>query len=530
MLKSNFSRYLVTFALLIFLSFSAITAITSYIMIEYARNNKIFLTNKLSEAVFEEIDKGLTEYNGSFSSAVLDFRNRITYFDRFAETLDSYVFITDKKGMVLYASGPHNENLHSSPRIPSKTVKSFYSHPGEIRYNNLGGFLSQKYFNTAFLIKNPSLPDTADPIGVLFISTPSTGINDSVGHMIFVIILALIWVFAAAFTALYFIGERLNKPILLLQQKLETFAKGDFTVRMPQTGVTEIDRIAVSFNDMASSLEKIENSRRTFLCNISHDLRTPMTGIQGFVEAILDGTIKPENQKYYLSVISKEIKRLSRMVNELLDVSRVESGTLRLNKSVFDICEMTRLIVISVEERLLSKNIEFNLKADNYRSFVYADKDSIYQVMYNLIDNAVKFTPEGGHLYVTVKQNFDENNEPENKENRKYHISVYNTGVGLSEEAKEKVFDRFFKTDMSRGKDRGVGLGLFIAKTVIDLHDEKISVNSVENEYCEFEFMLPYADKPDITDSDELPKPPPNVAPFGNGQNQDKKPESDSKK
>lgn len=139
-----------------------------------------------------------------------------------------------------------------------------------------------------------------------------------------------------------------------------------------------------------------------------------MTGIQGFVEAILDGTIKPENEKYYLSIISKEIKRLSRMVNELLDISRIEAGTLRLNKSVFDICEMARLIVISLEERLLTKNIEFNLTADNYHSFVYADKDSIYQVLYNLIDNAVKFTNENGRLHITVTHDVIETDENTN--------------------------------------------------------------------------------------------------------------------
>lgn len=515
MLKSNFSRYLVTFALLIFLSFLTITAITSYITFEYAKNNKITLTNKLSEAVFEEINDGLEEYNGSFNATILRVRNQFTYADRFAKTLEFFIFITDTKGTILYSSGT-DPDMHLSSRIPSKTVKSFLANPTDTRYNSLGGFLPQKYYNTSFLIKNPNNPDS-DILGVLFISTPSTGIDHTVGHMISAIVIALIWVFGAAFTALYFISERLNKPILLLKEKFETFAGGDFTVRMPQTGVSEIDRIGDSFNDMAASLEKIENSRRTFLCNISHDLRTPMTGIQGFVEAILDGTIKPENEKYYLSIISKEIKRLSRMVNELLDISRIEAGTLRLNKSVFDICEMARLIVISLEERLLTKNIEFNLTADNYHSFVYADKDSIYQVLYNLIDNAVKFTNENGRLHITVTHDVietDENTNAIKNENLKYHISVYNTGIGIPNDAQSHIFDRFYKTDNSRGKDKtGIGIGLFIVKTVIELHEEQIEVSSVENEYCEFTFTLPYAEKPAknaVNDSFA----PPNVMPL----------------
>lgn len=242
-----------------------------------------------------------------------------------------------------------------------------------------------------------------------------------------------------------------------------------------------------------------------------------MTGIQGFVEAILDGTIKPENEKYYLSIISKEIKRLSRMVNELLDISRIEAGTLRLNKSVFDICEMARLIVISLEERLLTKNIEFNLTADNYHSFVYADKDSIYQVLYNLIDNAVKFTNENGRLHITVTHDVietDENTNAIKNENLKYHISVYNTGIGIPKDAQSHIFDRFYKTDNSRGKDKtGIGIGLFIVKTVIELHEEQIEVSSVENEYCELTFTLPYAEKPAKNAASESLAPP-NVMPL----------------
>ncbi len=176
-----------------------------------------------------------------------------------------------------------------------------------------------------------------------------------------------------------------------LKEKFSVFSSGDYSVRMPKTGVTEVDLIGDAFNEMATILEVTENSRRMFLCNVSHDLRTPMTSIQGFTEAILDGTLPPERHHYYLVLIHKEIKRLSGMVNKLLDISKIESGNMQLNKSVFDICEMVRLIVISLEEKLLSKNIEFHLEAKNSRSYVLADKDSMYQVIYNLLDNAAKF-------------------------------------------------------------------------------------------------------------------------------------------
>lgn len=488
--KSNFSRYMITFALVIFLSFSAVAVATSVIMINYARESKEVLTDKLSEMIFKDIREGLETYDNSFTAAIASFRSTYSYSDKFAELNDSLIFITDYKGVVLYTSGAFGD-IRKPYSIPRSVIKDFTVNAGQIRYNNLGGLLPTQYFNSAYPIKNPDATDADDILGLLFISASSNGVDKTVNSMISIILLVLFWVFVAAFTALYFIGERLNKPILLLQEKLANFAKGDFSVRMPETGVEEIDRIGVSFNSMADSLEKIESSRRVFLTNISHDLRTPMTAIQGFVEAMLDGTVRPEKRDYYLSVISDEIKRLSRMVNELLDVSRIESGTLRLNQSVFDLCEMARLIVISLEERLSKKNIEFLLEADDYHSFVYADKDSIYQVLYNLIDNAVKFGNENGKIKLIVTKCVPTESDPVGK----YRLSVYNTGSGISEEELPHVFDRFYKSDVSRGRDpHGAGLGLFIVKTVLDLHGESISVFSEEGTYCQFDFSLPSAD------------------------------------
>ncbi|MGN1121337.1 MAG: sensor histidine kinase, partial [Eubacteriales bacterium] len=206
----------------------------------------------------------------------------------------------------------------------------------------------------------------------------------------------------------------------------------------------------------------------------------------------LDGTIPPEKQKYYLSVISKEIKRLSRLVTTLLHVSRIEAGkeNPELNKTSFDLCEMTRLIIISFEERLLQKNVEFHLDAENYRSFVYADKDSIYQVMYNLLENAMKFVNEGGIIRVTITRS-------PVLENKKYHISVYNTGIGIRENDRKNIFDRFYKVDFSRNEDKsGVGLGLFIVKTKLDAHGETIAVSGEYGKYCEFDFSLQRSDSP----------------------------------
>lgn len=505
MFKSAFSKYILTYGLLIFLSFAAIAVITSSIMTGYARENKQAITDKLAEIIFTDVEIRMEKY-GSFRAAIAAFNRETTYSDKFAELLDSLVLITDTDGTVLYVSGA-SDGIRFPHRVPKKTVNFFRNNAGKVHYNNLGGVLPHKYFNTAFPVfchhKTPAygetdihgrtdIPDDG-LLGVLFISTPSAGMDATVTYLIFTIVIALAWIFAVSLTALYFIGKRLNEPVAAFRRKIAAFSQGDFSARMEPTGVAEMDTIVQSFNHMAESLEKNELSRRNFLSNVSHDLRTPMTSIQGFLDAILDGTIKPEHQKHYLSVVSKEVKRLSRLVGTLLDVSRMESGTLKLNRTAFDLCEMTRLIVISFEERILDKNIEFSLEADNDRSSVFADKDAIYQVMYNLIENAVKFTDEGGDIRVMIRKK-----ELSDGSGGRYNISVYNTGEGISENARKNIFDRFFKADFSRGEDKnGVGLGLFIVRTNLEAHGERIAVDSEYGAFCRFSFSLPCADLPE---------------------------------
>ena len=525
MFKSNFSRNLAAFALLILLAFSAITLVSTFVVLDNARNDRIATSKRLADAVFDDIHDGLKTYNGSFTATVLHIQNQNTYSDRFAAVLNSNIFITDKNGFILYSSTPA---YHNAFRVESEFLKKYASYPGETHCSTFGGIFDSEYFVSAFPIdkENASSPD--DIFGMVFICSPADSVINTVKQIITLVLTALFWVFLASVLALYFISKRLNVPLMRLKDKFSLFSSGDYSVRMPKTGVTEVDRIGDAFNEMASILEVTENSRRMFLCNISHDLRTPMTSIQGFTEAILDGTLPPERHHYYLVLIHKEIKRLSGIVNELLDISKIESGTLQLNKSVFDICEMVRLIIISLEEKLLAKNIEFHLEAQNSHSYVLADKDSMYQVIYNLLDNAAKFSDNNGTIRVTVlpempedtsknrtseaketaekpekvsktdkKKKNEEHEEEIGSKIPKYRISVYNTGIGIPKESLEQIFDRFYKIDMSRGLCRnGSGLGLFIVKTIMDQHGEPIEVNSCEGKYCEFVFSLPLVSKP----------------------------------
>ena len=205
-----------------------------------------------------------------------------------------------------------------------------------------------------------------------------------------------------------------------------------------------------------------------------------MTAISGFIDGILDGAIPPEKQNYYLGIVAQEVRRLSRLVSQLLDISRMEAGNRKFEKTSFDICEMARIILLSFEAKIEEKKLDVEFNASSDRLFVMSDKDAINQVLYNLCDNAVKFSREGGKYII----NIDERGQ-------KVFVSVYNEGEGISEDDLPHVFDRFYKSDKSRGLDKtGVGLGLYIVKTIMDNLGENISVESVRGEYCRFEMSL----------------------------------------
>ena len=290
-----------------------------------------------------------------------------------------------------------------------------------------------------------------------------------------------VWVMIAAVIATYFITERIIHPLRTMTSAAKRFAKGDFTARVTVAGKDEISELGNAFNNMAESLDSLEKMRNSFLANVSHDLRTPMTTISGFIDGITSGAIPPEKHEYYLGVISAEVHRLSRLVTQLLDVSKLESGERKFNFSDFDIAEVARIILISFEQKIEDKRLDVEFYSDFDEMSVNADKDAIYQVLYNLCHNAIKFAKEGGKLRISINY----------AANKKVRVSVFDEGESVEGEDKKMIFDRFYKTDKSRGLDKsGVGLGLYISKTIIEAHNEKIWVESVSGESSEFIFTL----------------------------------------
>ena len=232
---------------------------------------------------------------------------------------------------------------------------------------------------------------------------------------------------------------------------------------------------------MANSLDVLESSRRSFVSNVSHELKTPMTSISGFIDGILDGTIPKEKEEYYLGIVSGEVKRLSRLVVSMLNMSKIESGDLEMKPSNYEITDQIIHILLTFEQKIESKNIEIRGLENLQPTYIVADPDMIYQAIYNLFDNAVKFTNDGGYIEVKLTDN-----------GSLIEISIENSGTGIKAEELSKVFERFYKVDKSRSLDaKGAGLGLYIVKLMIEMHGGKVFAESDSENMAKFTFTLP---------------------------------------
>jgi signal transduction histidine kinase len=297
------------------------------------------------------------------------------------------------------------------------------------------------------------------------------------------VFVSVLTVIAAAVVMIIF-ARRQTAPLREMAKTASAFGHGDLTARVSTDGNNseEVEELARAFNNMASSLQKSEYRRQEFVANVSHELKTPMTTISGYVDGILDGTIPEEKSRQYLTLVSDETKRLSRLVRSMLDISRLQDqgGVSEEQKSRFDVQECAGQVLISFEQKINGKHLDVDVEMPEHPVFTYANQDAITQVIYNLVDNAVKFCPEGGTLALFVREGKD-----------KVYVGVTNDGETIPPEQLPLVFDRFHKTDKSRSRNRDSwGLGLYIVRTIVDSHGENISVTSREGKTT-FTFTLP---------------------------------------
>ena len=485
MFKSSFSKYLAAFVLIIFFSFVMLSGIITSMIRSYMDEDTrdgLELATELVTKHFEDSEvEDITMY-GSADEAIKVIKPIVNFFKA------TNIAVCDATGKVIIKTFGDGTVAEDGTRIPIDDVKVGFGSidfaafkPMEdneelLEYKGtLDGFLPDE----SIVYASPIMLD--GKLGGYVLSFASTvSENHLVGVTRRAVLNSSIWVMLAAVIAIYFITERIIHPLRTMTDASKKFAKGDFTQRVTVRGQDEVAELGKAFNNMAESLDSLEKMRNSFIANVSHDLRTPMTTILGFIEGIKSGAIPPEKHDYYLGVISTEVHRLSRLVSQTLDISRLESGERKFNFTDFDVAETARLILISFEKNIDNKRLDVYFEAEDDEVLVHADKDAIHQVLYNLCHNAIKFSKEGGKFVISISR----------IQGKKIRISVFDEGESIPTEDLKLVFDRFYKTDKSRGLDKsGVGLGLYISKAIMDAHEEEIWAESRDGG-TEFIFTL----------------------------------------
>jgi signal transduction histidine kinase len=395
-----------------------------------------------------------------------------------ASSTGNHIFITNSSGLVILCSDRELNCPHIGKQL-SDNVMSVLSGSGDMdQLTNLDGF----YDGTRFVVAKPISAADGELIGYVFVSADTSSMVGAYRTFMWVALAVASAVLMLALLISLVYSRKMSEPLDEMAVAARKFAHGDFSVRVKNKDqrTDEVGALIDSFNEMADSLEKSEARRNAFIGNISHELRTPMTTIAGFADGILDGTIPKEDEGKYLAAIADETRRLSRLVRNMLDVSQLQARVSdKSRRKNFDLTELMLQTLLSFEKRADEKKLDMDLQLPEDHIMVFADPDAITQVIYNLVDNAVKFAFESSVITVLLY-----------KKSGKAYVSIKDRGETIPPDDLPFIFDRFHKSDHSRSLDKdGVGLGLYLVKTIINSHDEDIAVTSRDG-MTEFVFTL----------------------------------------
>ena len=469
-MKSMYGRQFATMAGMILLSFLMLGASFATLSYQYTIRDKQDSMSRNAGIIASYASNYFLRNTGS-SWQNSDFQNQLRYL---ALVTDSHIMLGSVEGVVVYATDGRNEltTLEWKP-LPEQVVSAITDN-SFVGSTTLGGL----YERPRYLVGLP-IQYVDNLQGMILVSCEASEISSMWEDLssIFLVTAAAVILIAAIISSVT--SMRQSKPMKEIAAAARQFGHGELNVRVDVgRRRDEVGELAESFNSMADSLAKSEQRRAEFIANVSHELKTPMTTIAGFADGILDGTIPQEKERQYLQVISSETRRLSRLVRSMLDLSRLQSDE-RAAQQQFDISETLLRVLVSLESKISGKNLNVDTQLPDDPVQVWGDQDAITQVCYNLLDNAIKFSPEGGPLTISVTA-----------KGAKAQISIGNEGQTISPEELPLIFDRFHKTDHSRSADRdGVGLGLYIVKTILNSHKENITCTS-ENGETNFTFTL----------------------------------------
>ncbi len=332
------------------------------------------------------------------------------------------------------------------------------------------GHINNLYDEARYVLMQPLYSEhTGERLGTMIVSSPTGGTHELIQRLMAIFIYTALIILLLTILLSSVLAKHETRPLKVMANAARRYARGELSVRVPPSYTTlEIAELESAFNSMASSLEQSEHLRREFVANISHELKTPMTTIAGFMDGMLDGTIPQELHPKYMKAVSDEVRRLSRLVRSMLELSRLQSA--EVQKRRFDICELMGRVLITFEQKISDRELQVDFQVPDKAVNVMGDPDNITQVVYNLVDNAVKFSSVGAPLTLSVRTS-----------GGKATVSVTNIGQTVPPEELKLIFDRFHKGDYSRGMNKdGMGLGLYLVKTILAAHGEDITVTSAD--------------------------------------------------
>ncbi len=446
--------------------------------IYFARERRAALTGVLNgAAILSErfAGEGTNVTLPDIDAALLE--NARERYGLFETAVGAVVFVADRQGRVVLHTG--SEDAFAGAAVPAALREKMDAGADVFEQSDLGGVFSGRYYAVGRALR------VGGGQGYLFAATTMDALGDYIGDTLkmYLFSAGLMLLFSGVLTLV--LTDRVTAPIKGISAAAHRLGGGDFTARAPVDGCEELADFAATFNNMAARLQTIDNARGQFMGNIAHELRTPMTTIKGFIDGMLDGTIPPAEHAHYLAIVSEETGRLARLVQNMLDITRLEAGEVPIRAREYDIWQSVNGVVLADEQRIEDGRIDIQGLGEGRRT-VYADPDLVQQIVYNLVDNAIKFTPPGGVIRFEAVAG-----------QGVVGLSVENTGAGIAPEALPYVFERFYKEDRSRGLNtRGAGLGLHICKVLATLQNGGIRVESEEGAWTRFTLTLPAAAPP----------------------------------
>ncbi len=477
--KSLFAQYLTVSLVIVLVSFIILGTMLVFFVARYSDTEKKDLLIENAQRVSQLVSEQTVMVNNNVHIGDTETSWLSGVMQTIASSINADVFITDTKGNTLLCS-ESGRCRHRKYAVPDDIGQR--SSRNEVFIKST---LGDMYDEPQFVAGVPIITDVGsrqEITGIVFTATDMGTFSTFKGEITKIFFYASVATFAIVSCIIWFFSFKMIKPLKQMSIAAKKLANGDFSVRVPVTSDSEVGTLAKSFNEMADSLSISETTRRNFIANVSHELKTPMTTIAGFIDGILDGTIPQNKQRQYLRIVSTEVKRLSRLVASMLSLSRIDNGELRLNKQPFNLSDVVISTLLTFEQKIEQRHIDIRgLETCTTPVTVDGDPDLIYQVVYNLFENAVKFVDKGGYIQVHLTD------YPDHTE-----LEIQNSGQGIEADELMHIFERFYKTDKSRSQDKnGMGLGLYIVKTIMHLHGGDITAQSVVDEYCRFTLWLP---------------------------------------